>query len=109
MGKPKPESVGNHGLSVPDGFLSRLSRVTLGSHIIALVPCRQDLISLKSAAFMIRGGEDPKDYSDLQTLQPSKSEIEEAIQFVRRTNSPPHLRFYPDFEEMIGRLRGIAE
>jgi len=97
------------GLSVPDGFLLRLNRVALGSHIVALVPCRQDLISLKSAAFMIRGGEDPKDYTDLQALQPSRNEIDEAIRFVRKTNTPPKPRFYPDFEEMIGRLSGIAK
>ena len=92
------------GLSLPDGFLLRLNRVVLGSHILGLVPSRQDLISLKSAAFMIRGGEDPKDYTDLQALQPSQIEMDEAIRFVRKTNTPPQLRFYPDFEEMIRRL-----
>ncbi|CAM6054059.1 unnamed protein product [Sphagnum tenellum] len=97
------------GLSVPDGFLSRLSRVALGSHIVALVPSRQDLISLKSAAFIVRGGEDPKDYTDLQALQPNRLEIEAAIRFVRKTNTPPQPRFYPDFEEMIGRLRELAQ
>lgn len=95
------------GLLVPDGFSSRLSRMALGSHITALVPSRQDLISLKSAAFMIRGGEDPKDYTD--ALRPNKIEIEEAIRFVRKTNTPPQPRFYPDFEEMIGRLRELAQ
>ena len=77
--------------------------------MVALVPSRQDLISLKSAAFMIRGGEAPKDFTDLQALKPSRSEIDEAIQFVRKTNTPPKPRFYPDFEEMIGRLRGLAK
>jgi hypothetical protein len=98
-----------YGLSVPDGFLLRLSRKVLGSHIVALVPSRQDLISLKSAAFMIRGGEDPKDYADLQALQPSKVEMDEAVRFVRKTNTPPQPRFYPDFEEMIERLRELAQ
>jgi hypothetical protein len=97
------------GLSVPDGFVSRLSRRALGSNIVALVPSRQDLISLKSAAFMIRGGDDPKDYTDLMTLQPTQYEIDEAIRFVRKTNTPPKPRFYPDFEEMIERLRGLVK
>src|SRR5689334_17876312 len=31
-----------YGLSVPDGFHSRLGRVSLGTQIVALVPSRQD-------------------------------------------------------------------
>ncbi len=97
------------GLSVPDGFYLRLQRIALGTCIAGLLPSRQDLISLKSAAFMIRGGEDPKDYTDLQALQPDQNEIDEAIRFVRKTNTPPQPRFYPDFEEMIGRLRELVQ
>ncbi len=97
------------GLSVPDGFHLRLSPVALGTYIVAQVPCRQDLISLKSTAYIIRGGEDPKDYTDLQALQPTSGELEEAIRFVRKTNTPPQPRFYSDFEEMIERLCALAK
>jgi hypothetical protein len=41
-------------------------------------------------------------------LKPTKSEIEIAIQFVRKTSTPPKPKFYPNFEEMIENLRNVA-
>lgn len=97
-----------NGLNVPEGFESRLFNLSLGSRIIAQVPSRGDLIALKAAAFVIRGHEDPKDYLDLMGLAPTRREVDEAIAFVRKVHTPPHSRFFPDFEVMIGKLYDLV-
>lgn len=95
-------------LSLPSGFDSRLTVYPVGKHLTLWVASRYDLILLKSAAYVGRGNEDPRDLEQLRQLKPTLQEIEEAIKFVRGVASPPAKRFYPNFEEMLEDLRSVT-
>lgn len=104
-------------LDLPEGFELRMETVTLFPAITISFPSRFDIISLKARAFIHRGAKDPtdakdprdlKDLDDLTKLAPTKAEMDSAIEFVRRTASPPEARFFPDFEEYIEVLRRVA-
>ena len=92
-------------LPLPDGFRDRLIESRQFSNIKLHYASRGDLISLKAAAYISRGEDDPKDFQDLLLLGPSEVEIESAIEFIRKYYSPPAERFIEDFEGRLNELR----
>ncbi len=99
-------------VSVPEGLLKRVKKIGTWNSINALVVDRTDLIKMKASAFSIRREETSKDWEDLQLLSPTKKEIEEAITFLKKHNSPPAGSDQKDtnnFKETIDDLRNIAE
>ena len=96
-------------LPLPEGFQSRLVDGTHYSNIKIKYASRIDLIALKSAAYVSRGEDDPKDYQDLKLLKPNDFEIEAAINYIRTHYSPPVSKFFPDFEEKLDELRLIPK
>lgn len=99
----------SEGLALPDGFEERLLERKSFSNIEIKYASRFDLICLKAAAYISRGQDDPKDIQDLLLLSPKKTEIDSAITFIRKHFSPPHPRFFPDFEERIDELKSISK
>ena len=104
-------------IALPEGFEARMETVALCPAITVSFPSRQDIISLKARAFIHRGAKSPteaneprdlKDLDDLTKLTPTKTEIDLAIAFVRRTASPPEPQFFPDFEDYIKVLIDVA-
>ncbi len=97
------------GLPLPEGFNERLIHDSRFSHIKILYASRVDIIQLKAAAFVDRGNDNPKDIEDLTVLNPTNQEIICAIKFIRKTRTPEHKRFYPNFEEILNALRKLAK
>lgn len=92
-------------LPLPDGFKDRLIETKQFSNINMKYAARIDLISLKAAAYISRGEDDPKDFQDLLLLAPTNTEIESSINYIRKHFSPPADRFNEDFEERLNELR----
>jgi hypothetical protein len=92
-------------LPLPDGFKARLIESDQFSNIKMKYAARIDLISLKAAAYISRGEDDPKDFQDLILLQPTNAEIESSIDYIRKHYSSPAERFSADFEERLNELR----
>ncbi len=73
---------------------------------------RVDLIKMKASAFSIRLDHTNKDWEDLILLEPSKEEIENAIDFIKEESSPPMnslIQILNDFEETLYDLRKITK
>lgn len=67
---------------------------------------------MKVSAFSIRRDHTNKDWEDLLLLNPSKAEINDAIDFVKGINSPPTgatQKILKEFEETIRDLKSIAK
>ncbi len=107
----KPEWLNDsaESLPLPDGFNDRLLEANHHSNIKIRYAARIDLIALKSAAYLSRGIDDPKDYQDLLLLQPSHSEMDFAILYIKKHFTPPAAKFLADFEETLNELRSIAK
>jgi hypothetical protein len=107
----KPEWLNDNAenLPMPDGFIGRLIESNHHSNLKIKYASRIDLISLKAAAYLGRGLDDPKDFQDLLLLNPSHSEIETAILYIRQYFTPPAAKFFPDFEESLNELRSISK
>lgn len=76
-------------VTIPEGALQRAVPIEQWNAIKASIICRLDLIKMKASAFSIRRDQTNKDWEDLLILEPTKLEIKEAIQFIRKINSPP--------------------
>lgn len=113
----------NHGLSsnwlndqassvdAPEGLIQRAKKLNRWSSINALIIDRTDLIKMKASAFSIRREETSKDWEDLKLLTPTKEEIESAINFLKKSNSPPSNASKDDlnnFQETLNDLRSLV-
>ena len=107
--KPEWLNDNSEGIPLPEGFETRLQERKDFSNIEIKYASRFDLICLKAAAYVNRGGDDPKDFQDLLLLTPNSIEIKSAIDFVRKHYNPPATRFFPDFEEKLNDLQSIAK
>ena len=107
----KPEWLNDNAgtLPLPEGFSDRLIEASQFSNIKIKYASRGDLISLKAAAYIGRGEDDPKDFQDLMLLEPKHTEIEIAIMYVRQYFTPPASKFFPDFEERLNELKSIPK
>ncbi len=76
-------------VSLPPKLKKRALPISRWQNIDAKLIDRRDFISMKVSAFFIRRGETTKDLEDLQLLDPSNNEIDEALLFVSDFNSPP--------------------
>ena len=99
-------------VSLPKGILSRTNPVDRWKSIRASLVSRVDLIKMKASAFSIRRDYTNKDWEDLLLLEPTKAEIEEAIEFIKETNSPSSncsKQILNEFEETLNDLRKITK
>lgn len=99
-------------VSLPKGILSRTKPIFRWKSIKASLVSRVDLIKMKASAFSIRRDHTNKDWEDLILLEPSKEEIENAIEFIKEANSPPmnsSIQILNDFEETLYDLRKITK
>ena len=99
-------------VSLPKGILSRVQPVERWKSIKASLVSRVDLIKMKASAFSIRRDHSNKDWEDLVLLQPTKSEIEDAIVFINEVNAPPKStskQILNEFEETLRDLRKIKK
>lgn len=67
---------------------------------------------MKASAFSIRRDQTNKDWEDLILLQPTTEEIDDAINFLKESNSPPpnaSRKMLAEFEETLHDLKKITE
>ena len=99
-------------VSLPDGILSRAKPIGNWKSISASLVSRPDLIKMKASAFSIRRDQTNKDWEDLVLLKPTDREIQDAILFIKKTNSPPKnasKKILSEFEETIRDLKKIVK
>lgn len=99
-------------VSLPNGVLSRAIPIKHWKSIKASLVSRIDLIKMKASAFSIRRDQTNKDWEDLVLLKPTSREIDEAIEFIKESNSPPanaSKKILADFEETLHDLKKIAK
>lgn len=97
---------------LPNGILSRAKPIGTWKSIKASVVSRSDLIKMKASAFSIRRDHTNKDWEDLVLLKPTREELQDAISFLRKANSPPKnasKRIFAEFEETIRDLKKIIQ
>lgn len=98
-------------VKAPEGLFQRAQKLDRWSALNAFVIDRVDLIKMKASAFSIRREETSKDWEDLKLLNPTKQEIEEAIDFLNASNSPPENASSDDinnFKETLHDLRSLV-
>lgn len=98
-------------VSIPKGAINRARALTNWKSIDAKLISRGDLIKMKASAFTIRRNETIKDWNDLVLLKPTNEEIEQAIEFIIETNSPPQgapKQIEQDFQESINDLKKLG-
>ena len=76
-------------VSLPSGILQRATSIDRWKSIKASLVSRADLIKMKASAFSIRRDQTNKDWEDLVLLNPTAKEMDEAIEFIKKSNSPP--------------------
>lgn len=99
-------------VSLPEGILSRATPIKNWKSIKASVVNRSDLIKMKASAFSIRRDQTNKDWEDLVLLKPTNDEIEDAVLFIRASNSPPKgasKKNLLEFEETIHDLKKLVK
>lgn len=84
-------------VSLPAGVLYRATPIKRWKSIKASLVDRIDLIKMKASAFSIRRDQTNKDWEDLVLLKPTSKEIDDAINFIKESNSPPHKCFKKNF------------
>lgn len=97
---------------IPPGAIERASPIPRWNAIKAFLITREDLIKMKASAFSIRRDHTNKDWEDLLLLKPTKSEIDAAIDFVKKINCPPigsPKKIIKEFEETINDLKKISK
>lgn len=97
-------------VSLPRGIFSRAKPIDRWKSIKASLVSREDLIKMKASAFSIRRDHTNKDWEDLVLLQPTKAEIESAIEFIKETNAPSQAapaKILNEFEETLNDLRKL--
>ncbi len=96
---------------IPHGAIQRSKPLHHWKAISAFLLDRGDLIAMKASAFSIRREETLKDWEDLKLLKPSAKEIEEAIEFLKESNSPPDdsKKFQDEFKETIDDLKKLIQ
>jgi Nucleotidyltransferase of unknown function (DUF6036) len=98
-------------VSLPKGIFSRAKPLDRWKSIRASLVSREDLIKMKASAFSIRRDHTNKDWEDLVLLQPTKAEIESAIEFIKEANFPSKnssTKILNEFEETLNDLRKIT-
>jgi hypothetical protein len=98
-------------VSLPSGVLSRATQIKHWKSIKASIVSRADLIKMKASAFSIRRDLTNKDWEDLVLLRPTSKEMDNAIRFVKDSNSPPpnsSKKILADFEETLHDLKKIT-
>ncbi len=99
-------------VNLPKGVLSRATPIGSWKSIRASLVSRSDLIKMKASAFSIRRDQTNKDWEDLVLLEPTLEEIQDAILFLRESNSPPQNaspKILNEFEETIRDLKKISK
>lgn len=99
-------------VSLPSGIESRASPINKWKSINASLVSRDDLIKMKASAFTIRRDYTNKDWEDLLLLKPTIKEINDAIVFIKKVNSPPKnasRQILIEFEETINDLKKIIK
>lgn len=91
-----PADLLDHGL--PDGFEERLTEVACGPRLTVLIPCREDLICLKTYAAADTGV--GRHTEDLRSLRPSCAELLVGAKWAR--SQDPSEAF---LEMLVGLLR----
>lgn len=97
-------------VALPPKLISRAKKINKWSNIDASLADRRDLISMKVSAFFTRRDVTTKDIEDLKAVMPTNEEIEEALDFVKKYNSPPDKKdkqLMADFEESVDDVRRI--
>lgn len=97
-------------VSIPKGAFERARPIGKWNSILAFLIDRVDLIKMKASAFSIRREETIKDWEDLVLMNPTKEEIQSAIEFLKQTNSPPDgasRLIIQEFEETIDDLKRL--
>jgi hypothetical protein len=67
---------------------------------------------MKASAFSIRRDLTNKDWEDLTLLKPTSEEMNDAINFIKESNSPPESasnKILADFKETINDLKKITK
>jgi len=98
-------------VTLPPGILDRCQPVQNWKFIHAFLISREDLIKMKASAFSIRREVTNKDWEDLELLQPTKQEIESAIQFLKSSVAPPSgasSKIKNEFQETLDDLKRLA-
>jgi hypothetical protein len=99
-------------VSFPEGAIERAKPIQKWKSIQARLVSREDLILMKTSAYFIRRDYTEKDYEDLILLNPTLTEIELAIEFVRRVNGPPKnapKKILTDFEESVNDVKKLVK
>ena len=99
-------------VSIPKGAIERAKPIQKWTTIKASLIDRIDLIKMKASAFSIRREETIKDWEDLRLLNPTKAEINAAIEFLMKTNSPPAgatRKIKDEFKETLDDLKKLIK
>lgn len=99
-------------VSLPAGILHRSTPIKRWKSIKASLISRVDLIKMKASAFSIRRDQTNKDWEDLILLKPTSREIDDAIIFIKESNSPPpnaSKKILADFEETLHDLKKLRK
>lgn len=99
-------------VNLPTGIFSRTIPIKRWKFIKASLVSRIDLIKMKASAFSIRRDQTNKDWEDLVLLKPTLEEINDAIIFIKESNSPPlnaSKKILADFEETLYDLKKIPK
>jgi len=72
-------------IQLPDGISDRLELVEYNHRIKFRIPCREDMILLKVAAYCSRIRDSIKDKADLEALQVTRDEFEKGVSFYKKT------------------------
>ena len=98
-------------VSLPAGILERSTPIKRWKSIKASLISRLDLIKMKASAFSIRRDQTNKDWEDLILLKPTSEEIDDALNFIMESNSPPpnaSKKILADFEETLNDLKKLS-
>lgn len=99
-------------ITIPDGTLERAKPLKKWQSINASLIDRGDLIKMKAAAFSIRREQTIKDWEDLEALLPSENEILAAIEFLKKSFSPPDgssTKIKNEFKETLDDLEKLIK
>ena len=97
-------------IEIPEGAFERAKRIDRWKSIRAVLMDRADLIKMKAAAFSTRRDETLKDMDDLILMNPTIAEINAAINYVKKTRSPPQgaaKKMIEEFNETIADLKKL--